>query len=590
MNEKSERKKLSIKDLKQRGRKVLKAHYLLLLLTCLFSAFVGSEFADSFVLADIETSELSELISLPSEIVEGTQEFFGTGRGVLWSIITSFSTGTIYDSMISGVNTILGTETAGLIIVVVFCLVLAFIFWFFVGNMYSVISRRIFLESRIYQKVTPNKFIFLHRVKKWLNVSKVMLLRFVLNALWYCVFIVGGIVKRYSYFLVPHILAENPSISSKDAIQLSKDMMFGHKKECFLLELSYIGWMLLRVCTLGLSGLFYSNAYQIATYTEYYTEIRTLAKERGVQNIELLNDTYLYEKADKALIEENYSDVIAVLKASKNQKIAPKSKAESILNNFGITLHRKKGDEKKELVAVKIETAKEFEEILSAEQYPNRLFALYDHTRGSEHEVSNYMVKYTIPTLIMFFFVFSFVGWVWEGSLYLVRDGVFVNRGTMHGPWLPIYGSGGVLILTLLYKLRKHALTQFFAAVVLCGVVEYFTSYVLEIMSGGVKWWDYSGYFMNLHGRICAEGLIVFGLGGIAVVYALAPSLSHGINKFSHRFLVTLSCGLLAVFIIDALYSSQNPNTGYGVTMEKNREGMNVSDIYKPISNLEIIK
>ena len=61
------------------------------------------------------------------------------------------------------------------------------------------------------------------------------------------------------------------------------------------------------------------------------------------------------------------------------------------------------------------------------------------------------------------------------------------------------------------------------AIVVLCGVVEYFTSYYLEVTQGK-KWWDYSGYFLNLNGRICAEGLLVFGVGGMAIVYALALS------------------------------------------------------------------
>ena len=49
------------------------------------------------------------------------------------------------------------------------------------------------------------------------------------------------------------------------------------------------------------------------------------------------------------------------------------------------------------------------------------------------------------------------------------------------------------------------------------------TSLLMEIFNDGTKWWDYSGYFLNLHGRICAEGLLVFGVGGMIVVYILAP-------------------------------------------------------------------
>ena len=62
-----------------------------------------------------------------------------------------------------------------------------------------------------------------------------------------------------------------------------------------------------------------------------------------------------------------------------------------------------------------------------------------------------------------------------------------------------------MLILVLLYRLRKRPALEFTAAVVLCGFLEYMTSLVMEISTGGTKWWDYSGYFLNLDGRICAE-------------------------------------------------------------------------------------
>ncbi len=158
------------------------------------------------------------------------------------------------------------------------------------------------------------------------------------------------------------------------------------------------------------------------------------------------------------------------------------------------------------------------------------------------------------------------VGWLWEVGLHLFNDGTFVNRGTLHGPWLPIYGSGGVLILLCLYKLRRNAWIQFVSAVVLCGVVEYFTAYYLEMTNNGKKWWDYSGYFLNLHGRICGEGLLVFGLGGIAVVYVLAPLLDDYISKINRKVLMIIACVLVVVFMTDAIYSGIHPNEGEGIT------------------------
>ena len=163
-------------------------------------------------------------------------------------------------------------------------------------------------------------------------------------------------------------------------------------------------------------------------------------------------------------------------------------------------------------------------------RYPSRLDPIPEMAKRQKVETVHYMRHYTVWSLILLFFIFSCIGWVWEVSLHLVNDGEFVNRGVLHGPWLPIYGSGGVLILTVLNKFRKNPAAEFVAIVVLCGVVEYFTSYYLEVTQGK-KWWDYSGYFLNLNGRICAEGLLVFGVGGMAIVYALAPVLDNFIRR-----------------------------------------------------------
>ena len=56
----------------------------------------------------------------------------------------------------------------------------------------------------------------------------------------------------------------------------------------------------------------------------------------------------------------------------------------------------------------------------------------------------DYHRNYTLMTYILLFFIFAFIGWIWEVGIHIVEDGVFVNRGTMFGPWLPIYGFGGV--------------------------------------------------------------------------------------------------------------------------------------------------
>lgn len=86
--------------------------------------------------------------------------------------------------------------------------------------------------------------------------------------------IVGLFVKSYSYFLVPYIMAENPTMGANEAITLSRRMMKGHKWECFVMQLSFIGWHVLSALTFGLVGIFWLNGYQAAFFAEYYARLR----------------------------------------------------------------------------------------------------------------------------------------------------------------------------------------------------------------------------------------------------------------------------------------------------------------------------
>lgn len=77
-------------------------------------------------------------------------------------------------------------------------------------------------------------------------------------------------MKHYSYFLVPYIVAENPDLTARQAIGLSRRMMRGHKWECFVFELSFIGWDVLGILTLGLSDVLFTDPYKMACFTRYY--------------------------------------------------------------------------------------------------------------------------------------------------------------------------------------------------------------------------------------------------------------------------------------------------------------------------------
>ena len=101
-----------------------------------------------------------------------------------------------------------------------------------------------------------------------------MLVRDIFICLWSMLFIVPGLIKSYSYRMVPYILAENPDMKAVDAITRSREIMDGNKWKSFVLDLSFIGWILLSVITFGIVGVFYVYPYVYQTDAELYTAIK----------------------------------------------------------------------------------------------------------------------------------------------------------------------------------------------------------------------------------------------------------------------------------------------------------------------------
>ena len=172
---------------------------------------------------------------------------------------------------------------------------------------------------------------------------------------------------------------------------------------------------------------------------------------------------------------------------------------------------------------------------------------------------------YKILSYVFLFFAFSIVGYIWETCLKLVQMGVLVNSGTLFGPWLPIYGCGGLAVLILLDRFKKKPILVFVLSLVVCTLIEYFTSCYLEFTKG-VRYWDYSHYFININGRVCLEGAIIFGLAGCVVMYIGGPLFLKFFKKIPHYLKVVVCFSLITLFICDNIYSHFHPNTGEGIT------------------------
>ena len=165
-------------------------------------------------------------------------------------------------------------------------------------------------------------------------------------------------------------------------------------------------------------------------------------------------------------------------------------------------------------------------------------------------------MEYTV-NLALIFFAYAFLGWCIEVTLKYFEFHRFINRGFLTGPWLPIYGSGAALITLAtdgLAPLDKSLGSCFLISFVLCGTVEYLTSFVME-KRFHARWWDYSQKPMNLHGRVWIGNLILFGLGGVLIAKLLNPLLLVVLRRMSLLGREILAGSLGLVFLADYVMS-----------------------------------
>ena len=160
-----------------------------------------------------------------------------------------------------------------------------------------------------------------------------------------------------------------------------------------------------------------------------------------------------------------------------------------------------------------------------------------------------------LTNLALLFFFYSFLGWCVEVTLKYIQYHRFINRGFFTGPICPIYGSGAALITLVvggLSPVENAYGTTFALSFLLCGAVEYFTSYFME-KRFHARWWDYSGKPMNLHGRVWIGNLLLFGLGGVAIVRLINPWLYALLDKIPLRARQIIVLCFLMVFAADYL-------------------------------------
>lgn len=159
--------------------------------------------------------------------------------------------------------------------------------------------------------------------------------------------------------------------------------------------------------------------------------------------------------------------------------------------------------------------------------------------------------------LVLMFFIFSVAGWVMEVVLKYIQYHRFINRGFLIGPYCPVYGWG-VVILTVIaggLMIREGTLGEtFLTGFVVCGVLEYATSYYMEKLFHA-RWWDYSQRPMNLHGRIWIGNLILFGIASVIIAEWIDPWYFNVVDKISDEHIKVIGIILIIIYVADNIAS-----------------------------------
>ena len=187
-----------------------------------------------------------------------------------------------------------------------------------------------------------------------------------------------------------------------------------------------------------------------------------------------------------------------------------------------------------------------------------------------------------IRVYFLLFIIYAFLGWSIEVLGKLIELKRFINRGFLIGPYCPIYGCGALLITFLLKKYTNDPITLFIMAILICGILEYLTSYFMEKIFHA-RWWDYSQKKFNINGRVCLDTIIPFGLLGMFIMYILNPFLIEKIELLPELALNILFWILLIIYIMDNIVSTNIISYVAKTTKEIGKELDNTEEITKKV-------
>ena len=160
----------------------------------------------------------------------------------------------------------------------------------------------------------------------------------------------------------------------------------------------------------------------------------------------------------------------------------------------------------------------------------------------------------SLSKYFILFMIYSFIGWIIEVIDIKIETKKLVNRGFLMGPYCPIYGWGGTLMSILLKNYVNDPLVLFLVAMVICSLLEYTTSYLMEKIFNA-RWWDYSDKKFNINGRVCPETLIPFGFLSVAILKVTNPIIFEFLYNLPKNSIMYASITIAILFAIDIAIS-----------------------------------
>ena len=164
------------------------------------------------------------------------------------------------------------------------------------------------------------------------------------------------------------------------------------------------------------------------------------------------------------------------------------------------------------------------------------------------------MFTYSLNQWLLFFYFYCFAGWIWESCFVSVKEHKWVNRGFMHGPLLPIYGSGAIVVLMTTLPFSDNLILVYLIGLLAATVLEYFTGVAMEKMFH-VRYWDYSNQPLNFQGHICLTSSLGWGLFSVLMDCVIHPPIADLLLRIPDMAIQIFVYGVTITATVDFVQS-----------------------------------